>query len=135
MKKFICFTFLFFALQNIGFSQNCAIITEPPVLNAGVGMNTTACQNTANTIQLSTLLTGADNGGVWSLSPTSPNAPGAAFDSTIGQLTTKSLANGIYAVVYTVGSGTCTDSENVEVLIQNCCPPKICTGVIVTKLQ
>ena len=134
MKKIIYFTFLLFALQNIGFSQNCAIITEPPVLNAGVGMNTTACQNVANTIQLNTLLTGADSGGTWSLNPTSPNAPGAAFDSANSQLTTNSLANGVYALVYTVGSGTCTDSENVEILIQNCCSPKICTGVTVTKL-
>ena len=134
MKKFIHFIFLFFALQNIGMAQVCPTITEPPVLNAGVGTNTTACQNVANTIQLNTLLTGADSGGAWSVSATSPNAPAAAFDSTNSQLTTSSLANGVYALVYTVGSGTCTDSENVEVLIQNCCPPKICTRVIVTKL-
>ena len=72
MKKIIYFTFLLFALQNIGFSQNCAIISEPPVLNAGVGMNTTACQNAANTIQLNTLLTGADSGGTWSLNKLRP---------------------------------------------------------------
>ncbi len=134
MLKFIYFIFLFFALQNIAIAQDCPIITEPAPLNAGVGMNTTACQNAANTIQLSTLLTGADNGGTWSLSPTSPTSPGIAFDSATGQLTSTSLSNGIYALVYTVGSGTCTDSENIEVLIQNCCPPSVCTRVIVTKL-
>ena len=134
MKKVIYTILLFFALQNIATAQDCPTITEPAPLNAGVGMNTTACQNAANTIQLNTLLTGADSGGVWSLNPISPNAPGTAFNSTNSQLTTSSLANGVYALVYTVGSGTCTDSENVEILIQNCCQPKICIDVTVKKL-
>ena len=134
MKKIILTIGLFICLKNINTAQSCVVMTEPPVLNAGMAIATISCQGTSGTIVLDTKLSGEDSGGVWSLSPTSVTSPGAAFDASAGQLTTNSLGAGTYSFVYTVGTGACTDAENVDVLVQNCCSPKICTSVKVTKL-
>jgi hypothetical protein len=124
---------VFFTLKN--YAQNCVSITEPPVLTAGTATNPNVCQATtgAATITLNNNLTSEDSGGSWSLAPSSPN-PNTGFDASSGTFDPNGVANGIYIFRYTIGSATCQDTEDVTVLIQNCCAPKVCSSVKVTKI-
>ena len=134
MKQILIVVISFFCITNKNIAQSCPVITEPPALNAGTATNSVVCQNTNNTIQLETLLNGEDNAGAWSLNPLSAATPGIAFDNTTGKLITNALSSGIYSFIYTVGTGTCTDEEIVNVTVQNCCSPKTCTSVKISKL-
>jgi hypothetical protein len=134
MKKIILITSFFMGLNMYLHAQSCIVITEPPPLNAGLATNSTQCQGTNTAIDLDTQLSGADTGGTWSISGTSANNPGTQFNATNGELNLSGLSAGTYTLTYTVGAGACTDTENIDVTIQNCCPPKVCSPIKITKI-
>jgi hypothetical protein len=117
------------------YGQSCIVITEPPPVSAGTPTNATLCQavtGIANII-LNNHLTNEDSGGSWALTPASAN-PAGAFNAIAGTLDPNGLATGTYVFRYSVGTANCGDSKDLMVLIQNCCPPKICLPVTVQRL-
>lgn len=82
-------------------------------------------------INLSSLLTGADNGGIWSIDT---GMPGTHFNATAGTLDPNGMSIGTYTFTYSVGPPQCQDTETVTVVILgNCCPPKMCIGTVVVR--
>jgi hypothetical protein len=115
--------------------QNCVLITEPPPVSAGTPTNATVCQAVTgrSIITLNNNITNADSGGTWALAPTSPN-PAGAFDAIAGTFNPNGVAVGNYIFRYSVGTAGCGDSKDITILIQACCPPKICLPVTVQRL-
>ncbi len=115
-------------------AQSCVIITEPPVNNAGVASNLTLCKSiNAPVIDLFQRVAGEDNGGKWSIAPASA-VVSSGFDQNTGTFNPNQIQSGNYIFRYTVGIAGCEDSEDIAVLIETCCSPKICTPVRITKL-
>jgi hypothetical protein len=133
LNIFITFLLCFSFGRNYG--QSCIVITEPPPISAGTPTNATLCQAVTGIaiITLNNNLTGEDSGGNWALAPASAN-PAGAFNAVAGTLNPNGLAAGTYVFRYSVGTMACGDSKEVMVLIQNCCPPKICLPVTVQRL-
>jgi gliding motility-associated-like protein len=93
-------------------------VMMPP--NAGSSSLTPAvCIGTDSTIQLFSLLTGADAGGSWTVN--GPAAPG--FDMANGTLSTSNLPANTYTFLYTVsGNGICPDARTEVNVIVNGLP-------------
>jgi hypothetical protein len=115
--------------------QNCVLITEPPILNAGTPTNATVCHAVTGRpiITLNNNLTNEDSGGNWALAPSSAN-PASAFDPMSGTFNPNGVAIGTYIFRYAVGTAGCNDHKDIMILIQACCPPKICLPVTVQRL-
>ncbi len=92
-----------------------ALATEEMPLSAGVGTTTEQCEDETSSIDLSTLLTGADVNGTWSA--TDPSTGG--FNSTDGTFDPTGLAPNTYEFTYTAAAGmVCPeDTESVSVTI------------------
>ncbi len=89
-----------------GFSSSFQFTTTAP----SATWNPISLQECSPTFDLNTLVTG-NAGGNWS---------GGAYVSTSGLFTPTALAAGNYSVTYTVGSGSCQDSETLNVVVNNC---------------
>ncbi len=77
---------------------------------AGANNAATACSDDLTAIDLSSLLSGADTGGAWSVSATSPNAPGTNFNATGATFLPDGMAAGSYVFEYTLtGTTPCVD--------------------------
>lgn len=115
--------------------QTCVLITEPPPVTAGTATNTTVCHAVAGrpTITLNNNLTNEDSGGTWALAPASPN-PASAFDAMAGTFNPNNVALGTYIFRYAVGTMSCGDFKDITVLIEACCPPKLCLPVTLQRL-
>ena len=97
-------------------------INEAP--NAGAGGNTSICEEDG-IVDLSSLLTGSDVGGTWSLNAISDNPITGAFDSANASFDPLGNTNGIYIFDYTVdGITPCNPNvTSVTVTIVSCdCP-------------
>lgn len=132
--KSILYTFLLLSNFYVN-AQSCVVITEPSPTNAGNATNATVCKANSglSVIDLSQTLSNEDTGGTWTIAPSSAN-PNAAFSAASATFNPNNLPNGTYAFIYTVGATGCQDDEMVEILIQQCCPPKICTPVTIRRL-
>ncbi|MDC1162336.1 thrombospondin type 3 repeat-containing protein, partial [Tenacibaculum sp.] len=74
--------------------------------NSGIGTDAYACAGDA-IVNLNSLISGGDLGGTWSVSVTSPDAPGGNFSAGAG--TYNPTAGGVYVFDYTVNAvGACT---------------------------
>lgn len=73
------------------------------------------CANSGEVVALADLLTGADEGGVWTPGIGAP----ATVDAGTGSLSTTNMAAGTYEYIYTVEGGFCEDaSTTVSITIQ-----------------
>ncbi|EZH71302.1 hypothetical protein ATO12_10965, partial [Aquimarina atlantica] len=88
------------------------VIDEP---NSGTGTDEYACAGDA-VINLNTLITGADIGGTWSVSGSSPDNPGSDFNA--GAATYDPVTGGIYIFDYTVSAtGPCITNAVTSVTV------------------
>lgn len=87
------------------------IIVDLP-LSAGLDSTVTICGATPNTLDLNTLMNGADLGGVWLETTTS-----GQFNAAIGELALTGLAEGVYTFTYTqnANSNCATDIATMTV--------------------
>lgn len=80
-------------------------ITVNPAPNAGTDDNSTLCNTTGSTIDLNTLLNGADPGGTWAETSSS-----GQFNTGTGVFDANGLAGGAYTFTYTIsGAAPCGD--------------------------
>lgn len=114
------------------------ILTVQDYLSAGLaggGSPTTLCEATSglSSIDLYEILTGEDAGGTWTDESGSP--AGANFNAAAGTLDPNGLAAGTYIFEYTQNNTPPCDpnSTQVSVIIENCCPPKVCLPVTVNR--
>ena len=113
------------------------VITVNQPVTAGMGTNpaSATCQagSGLSNINLAGQITGATSGGTWS--QTSGTAVGTALNTTTGVLNPNGIQVGSYTFRYTVtGASPCpNDTEDITIIIQNCCPPSICVPVAVTR--
>jgi hypothetical protein len=116
-------------------AQTCILITEPPPVSAGTPTNAAVCHAVTGrpTIILNNNLTNEDSGGTWALAPASPN-PASAFNAIAGTFNPNSVALGSYIFRYSVGTAMCGDSKDITILIEACCPPKLCLPVVLQRL-
>ncbi len=136
IKYFKSIFYVFLLLSSVYINaQTCVVITEPPPTNAGTAANATVCKANSglSVIDLTQTLTNEDTGGTWTIAPSSAN-PNTAFSPATATFNPNNLPNGIYAFIYTVGATGCQDDEMVEILIQQCCLPKICSPVTIRRL-
>ncbi|MGH1387563.1 Ig-like domain-containing protein, partial [Kordia sp.] len=88
-------------------------VTDKPV--AGTGTDNYACAGDT-VVDLNTLISGADSGGTWTVSGSSPNAPGGDFSAGAG--TYDPTTGGVYTFDYTVNAaGPCTVNEATSVTV------------------
>lgn len=104
-------------------------------VNAGTATNPApVCKNGSGlaTIDLPSLLTGADAGGTWS--STGANAA-TNFDANNARINLNGLAAGTYKFKYTViGTAPCADdSEEITIVINDCCKPTVCLPVKIVR--
>lgn len=91
------------------------VVTDPN--SAGTDVNANACNNAS--VTLSTLLSGADAGGVWAETSGSPSGQ---FNTSTSVLNANGLTPGIYTFTYTVsGPAPCgTDQAILTINVQDC---------------
>lgn len=95
-------------------SAHSAALTVTSIPNAGQRIQDAAvCQNSGEMLSLGDLISGADEGGIWSAGPGAP----ATIDVATGRLNTANMAAGTFEYVYTVSGGVCDDSS-VSVFVQ-----------------
>ncbi|WP_425547607.1 beta strand repeat-containing protein, partial [Aquimarina gracilis] len=88
-------------------------VTDSP--NSGTGTDEFACAGDA-LVDLNTLITDADMGGIWSVSVTSPDAPGGDFNAGAG--TYDPTTGGVYVFDYTVNAtAPCTINAVTSVTV------------------
>ncbi|NUQ24558.1 MAG: gliding motility-associated C-terminal domain-containing protein [Saprospiraceae bacterium] len=75
------------------------------------------CSIDAANVQLGTLLTGADPGGVWSETSATPST-GGAFNAATGAFNAAGQSPGVYAFTYTVSGQTVCPDATVEVEVE-----------------
>jgi gliding motility-associated-like protein len=86
--------------------------------NAGTaGLPQVFCSSVATNVLLGTLLTGADPGGVWTETSTTPST-GGAFNAAAGAFNAAGQAPGVYAFSYTVSGQTVCPDATVEVEVE-----------------
>lgn len=91
-------------------------ITVVAAGNAGTDNTGNVCND--NTLDLNTLLIGADAGGTWA---ETSGAPSGQFTAGTGVLDGNGLTNGnVYTFEYTVGTGSCADVAVITVTVVDC---------------
>lgn len=95
---------------NADNTQTVNIAVTPNAGNAGPPLD--FCGNAATNVELNTLLSGADAGGVWAETSATPST-GGAFNAAAGTFNTAGQALGVYTFSYTVaGQGACIDATS-----------------------
>ncbi|MBN4073119.1 gliding motility-associated C-terminal domain-containing protein, partial [Crocinitomix catalasitica] len=88
------------------------LVVVTNLLNAGGDNNTQICNTSGSTVDLNTLLSGADPGGTWAETTGS-----GAFDSSTGVLNTDALAAGTYTFTYDLlPTGSCPGDQSVFIV-------------------
>ncbi|MEX1001053.1 MAG: PKD domain-containing protein [Crocinitomicaceae bacterium] len=91
-------------------------ITVDPQADAGADVNSNECEGI--TVDVNTLLSGADAGGTW---VETTGTPSGQFTAGTGDFNTTGLPIGnSYTFEYTVGTAPCDDVSTVTVTIQDC---------------
>jgi endoglucanase len=116
-------------------TQEIQIMVSPTV-TAGTATNPAPiCQNGSGlaNVDLFGQLASEMTGGAWS--QTAGTAVGTALNASTGSLNPNGLAVGTYTFTYTVtGISPCPNSTaNVTIIVEQCCPPKICLPITVVR--
>lgn len=100
------------------FQPATVTITVHQLVNAGTANPATAlCQGTSSVISLGNAITGADAGGTWSETSTTPGTAGS-FNAASGTVSTAALLPGTYTYKYTVDAlAPCPDDDETVSLI------------------
>jgi Domain of unknown function DUF11 len=112
------------------------VITVNATVTAGTGTNpANTCQAGSGilSMDLAAQIAGETTGGTWS--QPSGTSVGSALNTTTGALNLNGLAVGTYVFRYTVtATAPCpTDTEDITVIIEACCPTNICLPVMVVR--
>lgn len=136
-------TTTYFVRKNTSTSPSCfdiksLIITVNATATAGTGTNpANVCQAGSGiaTMNLETQIAGETAGGAWSQIANGAPTVGTALNTTTGALNLNGLAVGTYVFRYTVKpAAPCpTDTEDITVVIEACCPAVICLPVTVVR--
>jgi hypothetical protein len=112
------------------------VVTVNSTVTAGTGTNpANTCQAGSGiaSMDLAAQIAGETTGGTWS--QPSGTAVGSALNTTTGALNLNGLAIGTYIFRYTVtATAPCpSDTEDITVIIEACCPANICLPVTVVR--